>query len=142
MAKTSDLFNAIALAGVAIIKGTEPASFAKVRSRIAVYSPSYGGGYLEWYKLLAIVGDTDQMTVTYALPFAGRGMEGDIEAFAQIYNPENTWRRQSFHEVIIEITRMGWNGLDIKADGQRYIFPSVFSDGVVTEGYVTFRMPL
>ena len=120
----------------------EPDSFYKVRGQVQIYSSNYGGGYLEWHPILSVIGDTDQLTITYALLFPGHGLEGDIEAYAQIYNPEHTWKSQKFSELIVEITRFGWASQYVIADGHIFNFPEVTSDNIVSSGYVTFKVPI
>ena len=126
---------------------TEPDLFKTVRARVKIWATSYGGGYLEWYPIKKVYSENDQMTVTYALIFPGRGLEGDIEAFAQIYNPgkdenpSNSWANQTFSELVFEIARFGWAEMTILVDSNSIgVFPQVSQDGVIAPGYVTVRL--
>ena len=129
--------------GSQFFSADEPALFKKVREKVSIWSSSYGGAFLNWEKIRSVVGDTDQMTVTYLLVSPDHGMLQDIEGIAQIYNPENTWKRQNFDELIIEIGRLGWDEQIIEThNGRRWLFPKVNADNIEQLGYLTFRIPI
>jgi hypothetical protein len=107
---------------------------------IQIHSTSYGGGNLEWYPIKAVVGDTDQMTVTYLLVFPGHGINGDIEGVAQLYNPPNTWTARNYKEYILEFSRLGWDAVTLTVDGKTFEFPQVMADDIVSPGYLTIRL--
>lgn len=132
----------LALSSLGLVgQRNEPDSFRQARSKVKVYSTNYGGGYLEWYPTLSVYSENDQLTVSYLLIFPGRGMQGDIEGFAQIYNPEGTWRNQSYKELIFEVARFGWCPETVTVNNQTFNFPRVTQDNLVSGGYLTFRVP-
>lgn len=134
--------NGVAAAG-------EPLPIRKAREKIAVWVDNYGGGMAEWYPIRSLYsgpdadhGDTDQYIVTYALIAPGRGFNGDIEAIAEIYNPEFTWHNQSYTEMIVELARFTWAAMTVTVGGKRFDFSRVNSDDLIVPGYVTFRISI
>lgn len=79
--------------------------------------------------------DYFQTTVDYWVFQAGQGMDGDIEAWVEIYNkPDNSTA------FIVEVARFCWYELTVSYDGiEKCFFPKITND-TVSLGYCTFQV--
>ena len=81
--------------------------------------------------------DYFQTTVNYWVFQSGKGTDGDIEAFVEIYNVQD--RTDLF---VVEIARNCWNELTVYLDGsEKTVFPSV-TENILSLGYITFEVPV
>ena len=80
-------------------------------------------------------GDYFQTTVDYWVFQDGQGMNGDIEAWVEIYNkPDNSTA------FIVEVARFCWYELTVSYDGiEKCVFPKITND-TLSLGYCTFEV--
>ena len=100
--------------------------------------PSTGIRECIWFELREEDADEyNQTTVNFWLFQDGKGMHGDIEAFVEIYNVEN-----STEMFTIEITRNCWFELTAYYNGEPFVvFPKV-TENELSYGYMTYTVPL
>ena len=100
--------------------------------------PSTGIRDCIWFELREEDADEyNQTTVNFWLFQDGKGMHGDIEAFVEIYNVEN-----STEMFTIEITRNCWFELTAYYNGEPFVvFPKV-TENELSYGYMTYTVPL
>jgi len=122
----------------------EPLEHQTIRNQIQVYSQTYSNDPLEWYPLRTVYSkELGQMTTTYWLFSKGKQTKGDIAAFVEIYNPEDTsWNKRNFSEMIVEFTRFDWATTTIITPTQSFSLPQVTQDNSPSLGYLTFRVTL
>lgn len=79
--------------------------------------------------------DYFQTTVDYWVFQDGQGMNGDIEAWVEIYNkPDNSTA------FIVEVSRFCWHELTVSYDGiVKCVFPKITND-TLSLGYSTFEV--
>jgi len=73
----------------------------------------------------------------------GKGIQGDIDAFIEIFNPADTnWSQQeTIKEMMIEYARFGFAKQKIELrDGTVHEFPEVTGENVKHIGYITSRV--
>ena len=109
---------------------TEPLAHRNIRNRIRVENtdenftdPAYR--VLEWY-ILRVENSSDypQETTTYWLFWKGKGVHGDIDAFAEIYNMPN-----NFTQYTLEIARFTCYELTVYVDNAAiFTFPHIDDD--------------
>ncbi len=90
----------------------------------------------DFYELREIANDEYfQTTINYWVFQNGKGTNGDVEAFVEIYNKPN---RTDLY--VVEVTRNCWNELTVYLDGTNIItFPTVVND-TLSLGYLTFEV--
>lgn len=145
MVDRSDFASIASLVGLATsMRGiSEPEQWRVAKSQIKVWSYNYGGTYLEWYPLLSPLNELGQLTVTYALEHPGRGLNGDIGAFAALYNPWGSdIRKGDFSELVLEFTRFAWLPIELITPNFSYKFPQQKYDYNPIISYVTCRIPV
>lgn len=99
--------------------------------------PSTGIRECEWYELREEDSrDYFQTTVNFWVFQTGQGLDGDIEAFVEIYNkPDQT------DVFVVEVARNCWNELTVSLDGVPVIeFPRI-TENVLSLGYQTIEVP-
>lgn len=117
---------------------SEPDVWLRSRQNLSIHSDAFGGDYLDLIPIRAVVDEHGQMTVNYYGMFPGRGKDGDIEAFIEIYNPPGSrWSERDYSLLTVEIGKLAWSKLIIKIDGRDYIMPATYQHGVVSPGYLT-----
>jgi hypothetical protein len=91
-----------------------------------------------WYELREEDADEfNQTTVNFWVFQDGKGLHGDIEAFVEIYNVEN-----SKDMFTIEITRNCWFELTAYYNGEPFVvFPKV-NGNELSYGYMTYTVAL
>lgn len=117
----------------------EVACFDDIVSRVQIFNPSpdyTGVRELEWYVLRnASSHEYYQKTVNYWCFQSGRGLDGDIDAFVEIYNVPN-----DTGTFVVEIARNTWWALDVYLDDVLvYQFPQMSENGNAL-GYCTFEI--
>ena len=83
------------------------------------------------------------VTCTYVLLCPGKEIQGDIDAFIEIFNPADTnWSEQeTTKEMMIEYARFGFAEQKIELqNGTVYEFPEVTDENAKQTGYITFRV--
>jgi hypothetical protein len=124
----------------------EPNKHKQAREQITVKSSSYHPDEtLEWYLIRVSPSGAplDMVTCTYVLLCPGKGIQGDIDAYIEIFNPANTqWSKQeTIEEMVIEYARFGFAKQKIELrDGRVFEFPEVTGEDVKQIGYLTFRV--
>ena len=124
----------------------EPNKHKQAREQITVKSSSYDPNEtLEWYLIRVSPSGPplDMVTCTYVLLYPGKGIQGDIDAFIEIFNPANTnWSEQeTIGEMMIEYARFGFAEQKIELrDGRVFPFQEVTDENVTYIGYITFRV--
>jgi hypothetical protein len=100
--------------------------------------PSTGIRECIWFELREEDADEyDQTTVNFWVFQDGKGKHGDVEAFVEIYNVEN-----SDDMFIIEITRNCEFELTAYYNGEPFVvFPKV-TENELSYGYMTYTVPL
>ena len=124
----------------------EPNKHKQAREQITVKSSSYHPNEtLEWYLIRVSPSGAplDMVTCTYALLCLGKGIQGDIDAYIEIFNPANTnWSQQeTIKEMMIEYARFGFAEQKIELrNGTVHEFSEVTGENVKHIGYITFRV--
>jgi len=124
----------------------EPNKHKQAREQITVKSSSYHPDEtLEWYLIRVSPSGAplDMVTCTYVLLCPGKGIQGDIDAFIEIFNPANTsWSKQeTIKEMMIEYARFGFAEQKIELqDGKVFEFPEVTEEDVKQIGYLTSKV--
>lgn len=124
----------------------EPNKHKQAREQITVKSSSYHPNEtLEWYLIRVSPSGAplDMVTCTYVLLCPGKGIQGDIDAYIEIFNPANTqWSKQeTIKEMVIEYARFGFAKQKIELrDGTVYEFLEVTGEDTKQIGYITFRV--
>ncbi len=132
-------------AGMPLSWENEPNKHKKAREEITVKSSSYHPNEtLEWYLIRVSPSGAplDMVTCTYLLLCPGKGIQGDIDAYIEIFNPANTqWsKEETIKEMMIEYARFGFAEQKIELqDGRVFEFPEVTGEDVKQTGYLTFR---
>ena len=100
--------------------------------------PSTGIRECIWFELREEDADEyNQTTVNFWVFQDGKGKHGDIEAFVEIYNVEN-----STDMFTIEITRNCWFELTAYYNGEPFVvFPKI-TENELSYGYMTYTVPL
>ena len=133
-------------AGIPLSWENEPNKHKQAREQITVKSSSYHPDEtLEWYLIRVSPSGAplDMVTCTYVLLCPGKGIQGDIDAFIEIFNPADTnWSKQeTIKEMMIEYARFGFAKQKIELrDGTVYEFPEVTGEDVKHIGYLTSRV--
>ena len=79
--------------------------------------------------------DYFQTTVDYWVFQDGQGMNGDIEAWVEIYNKPN-----NSTAFVVEVARFCWYELTVSYDGiEKCVFPKITND-TLSLGYRTFEV--
>ena len=124
----------------------EPNKHKQAREQITVKSSSYHPDEtLEWYLIRVSPSGApyDMVTCTYVLLCPGKGIQGDIDAYIEIFNPANTqWSKQeTIKEMVIEYARFGFAKQKIELqDGTVHEFPEITGEDIKQTGYLTFRV--
>jgi len=124
----------------------EPNKHKQAREQITVKSSSYlPNETLEWYLIRVSPSGAplDMVTCTYVLLCPGKEIQGDIDAFIEIFNPADTnWSEQeTTKEMMIEYARFGFAEQKIELqNGTVYEFPEVTDENAKQTGYITFRV--
>ena len=85
----------------------------------------------------------DMVTCTYILLPPGKAVQGDIDAFVEIFNPDTTrWSyNTTVHEMVVEYARFGFANQTLELeDGRIFMFPEVAGENLFHNGYLTFRV--
>jgi len=132
----------VAMFGGALDSGSEPVEYARLRKLVSVVGYGYGQSLpLEWHLIRTIMDEHHMMTCDYLLYYPGRGVNGDIDGLAEIYNPEGSdYLSGDYPYVILEYSRFGWGTVDLTTPRGTYHFPSVHADDVIQPGYLTTRI--
>ena len=99
---------------------------------------------LRWIPFLSVKSDDmDMLTVSYACVRPGKGINGDIEGWAQIANSaDSNYSKRDYDKLGIEYTRMGWDKQEFILPWETLDIPGATADGVATPGYLTVWMDL
>lgn len=133
-------------AGMPLSWENEPNKHKQAREQITVKSSSYHPNEtLEWYLIRVSPSGAplDMVTCTYVLLCPGKGIQGDIDAYIEIFNPANTqWSKQeTIKEMMIEYARFGFAKQKIELqDGTVHEFPEITGEDIKQTGYLTFRV--
>jgi hypothetical protein len=133
-------------AGMPLPWENEPNKHKQAREQITVESSSYHPDEtLEWHLIRVSPSGApyDMVTCTYVLLCSGKGIQGDIDAFIEIFNPADTnWSEQeTIKEMMIEYARFGFAKQKIELQNSKvYEFPEVKGEDVKQVGYITFRV--
>jgi len=135
-------------AGVPLAWEYEPLKHKQAREQITAKSSSYHPDQvMEWYLIrVSPSGDPstlDMVTCTYILLPPGKEVQGDIDAFVEIFNPDTTrWENQAtINEMVVEYARFGFANQKIELqDGRVFEFPEIVGEDIKQIGYLTFRI--
>lgn len=127
----------------ALLSGEHPVLYDEIteiknRLTINITQPDFTNPVrtCDFYELRQVTSDKYfQTTFTYWLFQNGKGINGDVEAFVEIYNKPN---RTDLY--IVEVTRNCWNELTVFLDDSIVtVFPTV-TNNTLSLGYITFEV--